>query len=310
VFPGAFTFYPAGLPDLRQLNPVPKNDPISLAEVCSAASGVTHESLEEHALVIFPCKFDWQRIRSSSHKDHLDLIRQLSGEVDRCCLNFVRYRLCKLGPVPDEGLPAHAGQVADNHMMAGALLYGGSPGQAMIIGGAAFSYYLTRGMGLPLDQIEWDEFPRNGEVGQIVNHALSLYMTLLESPSPTTRFVQTLSLLEFLACPDDYLQFKKVSRIIARYIAQNSVDYQRILSRFHLLTGKESEDGRKVGYRTRVVHIGDRIEKLVPDPQALEKLFLELDDYIRPVMDHMLAHSEMSWHEYLKVRETLRSFEK
>ena len=67
--------------------------------------------------------------------------------------------------------------------------------------------------------------------------------------------------------------------------------------------------GRNIGYRTRVVHMGETIESLVPSRQALRELFLELDGYIRPVMDHMIEHSELSLEDYLKVRDTLRPFE-
>jgi len=76
------------------------------------------------------------------------------------------------------------------------------------------------------------------------------------------------------------------------------------------LTGKKDAiTGQEIGYRTRVVHLGDRIEKLVPDASALRKLFAELDGYIRRVMDHMIEHSEMTFADYLLVREALRPYQ-
>jgi hypothetical protein len=310
VFPGAITFYPPGQADLDKLNLIPnREDTTSLSEHCSATSGITQEILDHHALVVFPCRFDWEVFRRSSHKAHLDFIRWMSEEIDRSCLDFVRYKSCRLDRFDD--LPAHAGQVASNHMMAGALLYSGVVREARIIGGAAFTHYLTPGLGLPLDQLEWDAFPKDGEVGQIVNHALSLYSALLESGNPTARFMQALTLLEFLAFPDEYRKFEDVKKVIARYIAHDPTEYQRILDRFFELTGKKDPDtGRIIGYRTRVVHMGERVERLVPDPQARSQLFVELDSYIRPVIDHMAAHSEMRFEDYLRVRDTLRPFEK
>ena len=68
--------------------------------------------------------------------------------------------------------------------MAGALLYSVEMHEARIVGGAAFTHYLTRGLGLTLGQPEWDDLPKDGEVGQIVNHGLSLYSALLEASSP------------------------------------------------------------------------------------------------------------------------------
>jgi hypothetical protein len=123
--------------------------------------------------------------------------------------------------------------------------------------------------------------------------------------------MQALSLLEFLAYPDEYRKFEDVKKVIARHVARDPTDYQRILDRFFELTGKRDPDtGRFIGYRTRVVHMGERVERLVPDPQARGQLFLELDGYIRPVIDHMIAHSDMRFEDYLKVRDTLRPFEK
>ena len=202
-FPSAITFYPPGVIDLGKLNVIPnRHGTTSLAELGSAASGITCAVLGQHPLIVFPCKVDWQTFRRSNHEGHLEIIRWMSEAVDRCCLNFVRYRSCSLELFPDEWLPAHAGQIASNHMMAGALLYSGALREARIIGGAAFSYFLTRGLGMPLKQLERDTFPRDGEVGRIVNHALSLYATLLEAANPTVRFMQSMSLLEFLADPD------------------------------------------------------------------------------------------------------------
>lgn len=301
AFPGPIIFYPAGMLNIDQLNLIPnKKANSSLAELCSASSGITRETLEHHPLLAFPCQFDWHVMRTSSHKYHLDLVRQLSEKVDRLCLDFVRYRSCALGPAPDEGLPAHAGQVADNHMMAGALLYCGALQEARIIGGAAFSHYLTRGTGLPLDQPEWNSFPQDGEVGKLVNHALSLYTALLEASNPTIRFVQAFSLLEFLACPDKYLKYEMVNKIVARYVAKTRSDYEKLCKRLYELT-KE--------YRTKLVHIGERLENIVSTTQARENLFLELDSYIRPIIDHMIEHSEKSFEDYLEARKALRPFD-
>ena len=39
--------------------------------------------------------------RHSRHKAHLDFIRVLSEAVERACLNFVRYRSCRLERIDD-----------------------------------------------------------------------------------------------------------------------------------------------------------------------------------------------------------------
>ena len=77
-----------------------------------------------------------------------------------------------------------------------------------------------RGIGLPLVRIDESEFPKEGEFGHIVQHALSLYTQLIESNSNTSKFIQALALLEYLADPRDYVKFEKVKKVIARYVAR------------------------------------------------------------------------------------------
>ena len=172
-FPAAVAIYPPGTIDLGSLRVIPnREDSGSLAEHLSYLSGVTRDVLESHPLVVFPCRFDWSDFHSSSHKPHVHFLRSLSEEVDRHCLNFVRYRLCPMEPI--DHLPGHAGQVYSNSMMAGGLFYNPSEYESYLIGGAVFTHSLTRGIGLELTQLERDEFPADGEVGSIANHAIGL----------------------------------------------------------------------------------------------------------------------------------------
>ena len=123
--------------------------------------------------------------------------------------------------------------------------------------------------------------------------------------------MQALGILEFLAFPDEYQKFEKVSRVIARYIAKEPTHYQRLLDRFFELSGKkEPNSGKIIGYRTRVVHMGERIEQLIPLEEDRRRLFQELDSYIRPVINHMIVHSDYCLEDYFEVRNRMRPFEK
>jgi hypothetical protein len=154
IFPGPIVFLPAGTADLGQLNCRPnQTNTRSLAERSSAASGITLEVLDKHSLVIFPYELAWDDVLLGSHQQHLEIIRYLSNVVEFTCLDFVRYKTCKLDIIDD--LPAHPGQVYSNHMMAGVLLYDPTSDESRILGGAAFTHYITRGLGLPLEHIEW-----------------------------------------------------------------------------------------------------------------------------------------------------------
>jgi hypothetical protein len=302
-------FYPAGFANLDALNVIP-NDPksSSLAEFQSAASRVNLETFEQHALVAFPVTVDWDALWRTSHQSHLEFIRYLSAVIDEECLNVIRYLQCRIEPV--DALPGRAGQIESNHMMSGALLYNAARMQAHIIGGAAFTHFVTRGLGLPITSVDFDSFPRDGEVGHIVRQALSLYSELIEVNNATSKFIHALSLLEYLADPDKFQKFKEVKKIVARYAARDRDGYNRILARFEELTHKEDPTSKaELGYRTRIVHMGDRLEAVIPDSESRRALFEELDGYIRSMIDHMIAHSSHSLDEYLKVRAELKPFE-
>lgn len=299
VYRGMVTFYPPGV-SLDCLNPVPnRQDTTSLAEACSAASGITPDVLEEHVLVVFPCSFDFSQVWRTAHAGRMDLLRWLSELVDRLCLDHLRYRLCRLDLV--DTLPARAGQVHGNPMMAGAMLFSVEFHEATLIGGDAFTHAITRGLGLSLESVDDSDFGQSGEVGHIVDHALALYSALLEAGNLSTKFVQAMSLLDFLANPHEYEQFKKAKRIIARYVAHNSVEYDALLGRFQELTGP-------TGLRTNIVHLGQRLESLVPSTEERRALFGELDRYIRMAIEHMRSHSGRTWSDYLEERSKLQPF--
>src|SRR5262249_8606042 len=157
------------------------------AEHQSTLSGIDLETMNGHATVAFPFRFDWSQLFQVNHQSHMEFLRSLSEVVDDACLNAIRYRLCAIEPV--DALPAHAGQVESNHMMAGALLYNAASQQGRIIGGAAFSHFITKGLGLPIGYLEEEALPGDGEVGHIAKQALSLYTALLEANTPTAKFI-------------------------------------------------------------------------------------------------------------------------
>jgi len=270
-------FYPPEHVDLELLN-VSSWGSNSLAGKVSRASGIDSSTIAKHATVAFAAKFDWDNLWQQSYKTHRQFIRKLSEFVDKRYLDLARFRLCQLD-LPDT-LPGRAGQVASNYMMAAVIVYNAADQEARIIGSDAFSHRVVRGLGLPLVRIDESEFPKEGELGNIVQHALSLYTQLIEANSDTSKFIQALALLEYLADPEDYLKFKKVAKVVARYVARDKGDYHRVEDRFFELTGRKDPKTQEcVGYRTRIIHIGERLEELVPDERERAKLFIEVSNH-------------------------------
>lgn len=311
TFPSGHIFYPAGYLDLDQLNVKSNDESASIAEATSKASGITKEVLSCHPLVTFPVRFDWKEFRHSNHKNHLQFIHFLSETVDRGCLDFARYQTCRLAE--SEDLPCRSGQVYTDPAMAGACLFNQELQEAQIIGGAVFSHFLTRGLGMSLQQYEWDKLPGIGEVGQIAHRGLTMFTQMLETESLTSKYVQAMTLFEFLAYPDQYEKFEEVKTIISRYLArEGSEKYKSLLERFHQLSGKNEElidplTGKKirkpVGFRTLIVHCGQRLEEIVPHRAERKELFQEMEGYLRPVIDHMIKNSDLDFEEYTELRK-------
>lgn len=303
-FPHGVMIYPQGRLDLNEINLCESNN--ELSDVQTIASGVDLDSYKSNAIIVLPINCDWNSILGCSHKKHLELIRTISEMIDRLCLDMVRFHQCKLTDIPDEGLPNSAGQIGFGSMMSSAMILKHGGRDAKLVSGAVFSHSITRGVGLFAKQLEWDCYPENGEVGRIAYRAISQYSQVLKTESASSRFIQAISLLEFLASPYDYEKFKKVKTIISRYVAQGPEERKKVLDRFEYYSGKKDPDtNEQIGLRTNIVHIGARLEELVHSRIERKEIFDDLDLCIRTVIRHMIRNSELNYDEYLKIRENL-----
>ena len=195
-------------------------------------------------------------------------------------------------------------------MMSAALLFNAFRNEGSIIAGDAFASVFTKGLGLPVDEHElpYNNFPdQDGEVGNIALYALDLYSTILQAEYPTTQFTQLMALLEFLADPTDYTKSDEVGRIIGRYVAKNAVEYEKFKARYYELSGKRDTAGKYTGYRTRIVHMGQKLESILPFGPRNE-LLRELDGYVRAVIDHMIERSSWTFDSYKQARLEMTPF--
>ncbi|HKS81550.1 MAG TPA: hypothetical protein VJR23_08580 [Candidatus Acidoferrales bacterium] len=281
----------------------------SLAVFQSRASGVDKETFSRTPTVVFTCDFEWDSLWRANYKAQMESLRLFSQIADMKCLNWIRYRLCEIG-LPD-ALPSRAGQIKADSMMSAVIVYNAFRREGGVIAGDAFSSVVTKGLGLPLseEELPYNEFPdQEGEVGNLVLHALDLYSTILQAEYPTTQFIQLMALLEFLADPTDYTPSNKVAKTIGRYVAKNSTEYENFKSRYCELSGKkDSNTGAHIGYRTRIVHMGERLERILPSGPR-QSLLKELDGYVRTVIDHMIEHSSWTFDSYLRARSAMEPF--
>lgn len=104
--------------------------------------------------------------------------------------------------------------------------------------------------------------------------------------------------------PSEYKKFVEVKEVVAKY-ARNRQEKRKISERLYELTGKKDDSGVPMGYRTRIVHMGQKIEQIVPNVDERKQLFNELHGYLRMLIDHMKAHSDLSWNDYQAVVKQL-----
>ncbi len=305
-YPTGITFYPAEYLDIRDFRVVPnilRNG--SLADAASAITGITQSDFEKSPLVVFPYKLKWNDVLRGEHETHLQIIRKLAAYVEKT-LDVVKFHLCQLHLV--DTLPGKAGCFDAIPMFSAALLYTLDDHESYILAGSVFTHVNVKGLGLELEPLAAKDFPKKGEIGKILQHGLSLYSSALEANNNTSKFFQCMNLIEYLASPDDFEKFSDVAKTIARYAAKNNGEYERIKERFNELTGKRDENKKFTGYRTRIVHLGEMLDDILPNNKDVEMLFRELDRYIGMVMAHMLTHSDISWVEYLDIRNSLQPF--
>ncbi|MEA1031545.1 hypothetical protein PSH61_19840 [Pseudomonas rhodesiae] len=303
--PNGVMIYPQGRLNLSSIKFSNKQLAKSASSQISA-SGVKLQELNKYPLLVVPLRFAWDSLLLGDHQGHMEMIVTISEIVDCLSFDLINYMSCKLEHLSSETKPASPGQLSSKSMMSAAVLVKSGDLDSVLLAGAAFTHIITKGLGLDLRQPEWDSFPASGGVGITAAHALSLYSQMLQVQSATSKFVQALSLIEFLAYPKEYQQFKKVKTVVSRYMADDLGERKRILDRFEALTSKVDEvTSEQIGLRTRIVHIGSRLEQLVKSRREREEIFAELDSYIRKMIDHMIEHSHMTWDEYEALKASM-----
>lgn len=160
-----------------------------------------------------------------------------------------------------------------------------------------------------MEQPEFEHIPLNARTGAKALIALQLYRLMLESVDPTRKFAQGMSLLEFLANPEqeEYMKFVDVKKVISRFCCSSKTERNTLHERFNDLTcGKGPTTPDTQGYRTRIVHLGETLEAILPNSADQIALLEEIDSYIRPALDHMIKHGGYSFEAYLDVRKKLK----
>jgi hypothetical protein len=258
----------------------------------SGATRIDQPDFFKSALLALPVTIDWDGfLTPASHEAHLDMLAAAMDKVERT-MDLVRFENCRMGL--GDHLPGRAGLLGDTGFCAG-LFYAPEDHESYIIGGKVLTHQVIAGIGLDLTGAPAVQPVGSGEVGSVARHALRLYSEALEAATDTSRFVQLLSLIEFLAAPADYIAMKRAKRAIARQIARDEADYRAILDDFFYLTSDiDAATGTNRGLRHSIVHLGKRLEDLTTREERAA-IFRRLARYAGTTIADLLEHDEDDW---------------
>lgn len=277
-----------------------------LRQLKSWLTGFNIDVLKSCPCACFQTNLDWSRFLDASHEDDLVLLHRLAATAERS-FDVLRMELCRLD-LPDT-LPGAIGSWDGTGEFVGALVYCPREKTSHLIAGAAPNYSsIISGIGLDLNGYYLKDIPSalDGEVSGIVIHALSLLTDAMHARNDTTKFVRTMTLLEFLGSPDEYKQWKRLKGEIACHCVRDQQSYLRLLDRLRIISSFETETGEQQGYRTLVVHHGKFLEDILPDIKSRRKLFRELQGYCGCVIKDMLRYRYMKWEEFIQFRSDLK----
>lgn len=258
----------------------------------SAATQIKLESFLGSTLLCVSIDVDWDEfVDPISHEWHLDLIRSASEKAEHA-MDVVRLNYCRLD-LPNT-LPGRVGFL-DSDGFSCAQFFDMENFESYVIGGEIITHNIVCGIGLDMSHVSIHHPLESGEVGNMARQALHMFTQAIEANSLTSKFVQCLSLLEYLAEPRKYIGMEAVSKMIARHVAKDRAEYDGIAGDFEYLTSKKDSNGTQIGLRTNIVHIGRRLEDLVQNYDDRQKLFRRLQRYIGVTLSDFIENSDCDW---------------
>ncbi|WP_437191337.1 hypothetical protein [Planctomicrobium sp. SH527] len=323
---GRFLLFPAGTINVAELN-IAKGPEIddfeidtnialmhgeSLRQICSSMAAPPCEGLfAENAMIAFQPESMCYKKTRTDHQDDVALLASLSQEAERA-LDHIRFHFCRFD-LP-ETLPGVVGTWADSGAFCCGVLFDGNSGTSELIAGEAVLHsVVSKGLGLELQagqcmDIESLPVPTDGEVGGIVQHALYLYSDAMNANTNTAKYLRLMTLIEFLATPFSYQQFKQSKKDIAAHLAGSPIQYESLLEEFKQYSDlKDAVTGEQKGLRTLLVHHGQFLEDILPNKRERAMLFLKLQGYLSKVIADLMKCKTQSWSEIIEFRKQRRA---
>lgn len=274
-----------------------------LREIMTSLTGFNHELLADTPLVVFTTQLDWELFLEQDYESDIRLLKRLRATAERT-FDLIRLHCC---PFDFPGtLPGNVGSWHGSGAFLGAMIYTLPDHESYLIAGEAIECSIvTKGLGLDLDVDITDKLPESadGEVASVAIHGLSLLSDVMTANNDTIKFIRAMILLEFLANPDEFKNWKSLKGNIICHCVSSKTHYLKLAHRFKELTSLKDANDNQIGIRTLVVHHGRFLDDIVSDSDDRRSLFRELQIYASSVLGDMLANATMSWAEFEELRD-------
>lgn len=281
-------------------SPFENTDSISLRDFVTRATPIDISVFHDFPVIVFRKALTYEQYNILTQQDDVELIRECSDLADNL-MNLVRF--FKADYVLPDWLPAKPGIWNDRH----SAMFTYFPGRKWghILSREVELRGFIRGIGMDLygaDHISLHPllFRDVTELGKLIKHALRLNTVIMETDDESMKFTQIFVLLEFLGDPFAFGRFQDMKKKLIPCLVHNQEEYEKMSKRFEELTNPG-------GIRTAIVHMGKRLQEIVPDSADRKKLFQELHKISYGLILHMMFSPAETWEDYEIERHTLRT---
>lgn len=265
----------------------------------TSVTQIDETAFTENVLVVFRDSITIEEYAAMQQPDDVELIKKYSERAEPA-LDLIRFFECNY-TVP-ELLPSKAGIWDDRYSTA--LVYFPIYDIGFVQSREVEMKTFIKGVGpdihsgfqishQPIFLYDDEEL---GEVGKLCKYALKLNTAIAEYDNQSIKFIQIMTLLEFIGDPYDYKPFQAVKGKIISYIAMNRNDYHKLSTQFKYYS-KE--------LRTDIVHKGKRIEDLLSYKEILG-IFEFFHKTIYTIISDLMLNYDKSWVEYQEERKIIQ----
>lgn len=254
----------------------------------------------DSTIIAFPMKYERRNVMGVLFPSEKNKLIKKVLETAEDVMNALRYINSNFDKVSN--LPQRAGYISG--LNSGFLLYYPHMKMSDYIFDKYYVLNISIGDGLNINvdemksQLDKYFLPLKNdsyEVGSIIKHAFRLYSDILYMPTATNKFMQAMSLIEYLANPFEYEQMKKAKTKVIPFSSDCKKNYFDLCERFKYLTSLEDENGIQIGLRTSIIHNGKNLEELLDKGYKIDLLLRELQMYICNFINNIVLYSDKEW---------------